>query len=104
MEADGGKTPLARGGSTVSAGSETWVLAGKNMPRSEIVFFSQIIIIFIVVVASVINLSLGNQSTEMWLIMLSTSVGAILPNPSMKRIQSASVVSNNKERAQQKEP
>jgi hypothetical protein len=81
-------TPLSRGGSTVSSrsnGSETWVLGGQNMPRSEIVFFSQIIIIFIVVVASVVNLSIGNQSKEMWLIMLSTSVGAVLPNPSLKR-------------------
>jgi hypothetical protein len=75
--------PLNRGG---SRNSEKWVLGGKILPRSEIVFFCQMVILFIVIVTSIINLSLGAQS-ELWLILLSTSLGAILPNPNLKTIQ-----------------
>jgi hypothetical protein len=75
-------TPLNREG---SHSSEKWVLGGRVLPRSEIVFFCQMVIIFIVIVTSIINLSLGAQS-ELWLILLSTSLGAILPNPNMKAL------------------
>jgi p-aminobenzoyl-glutamate transporter AbgT len=74
-------TPIVRGS---SAGSEAWVFGGKTLPRSEIVFFCQMLILVIVILASVINLSLGAQS-DLWIVLLSTSIGAILPNPNLKR-------------------
>lgn len=63
--------------------SESWVLLGTKLPKAEIVFFSQIIILYIVIITCIVNLSIGNES-EMWLILLSTSLGAILPNPDLK--------------------
>jgi hypothetical protein len=74
-------TSIVRGS---SANSETWVFGGKALPRSEIVFFCQMLILVIVILASVINLSLGAQS-DLWIVLLSTSLGAILPNPNLKR-------------------
>ena len=53
---------------------DKWCICGRAVPRSEIVFLSQTITIFIIVLASVINLSLGHNS-EVWLILLSTSLG-----------------------------
>lgn len=65
--------------------SDNWVLLGRVFPKAEIVFFSQIIILYIIIITCIINLSLGNGS-EMWLILLSTSIGAILPNPKLKSV------------------
>lgn len=66
-----------------STASDSWVFLGTKLPKSEIVFFSQIIILYIVIITCIVNLSIGNES-EMWLILLSTSLGAILPNPDLK--------------------
>lgn len=51
----------------------------------NLVFYAQILIIVIVVVASIVNLSLNStQHTELWVAVLSTSLGAVLPSPKLK--------------------
>jgi len=76
------QTPML---STSSRSSDSWVILGRRLPRGEIVFFCQMIILFTVILTCIINLSLGRES-EMWLILLSTSLGAVLPNPDLKRV------------------
>jgi len=71
--------------STPSQSSDSWVILGHRLPRGEIVFFCQMIILFTVILTCIINLSLGRES-EMWLILLSTSLGAVLPNPDLKGV------------------
>ena len=59
----------------------------KNDHRSPIVFLIQAILIFAVVGASLINLSINRQQDEnnnLWIVLLSSCVGYILPNPSIK--------------------
>ena len=52
----------------------------------DIVFFSQIFIITVVIIASIVNLSLSpTKQTELWVALLSTSLGAVLPSPKLKR-------------------
>lgn len=63
----------------------TWKVFGKKMPKSEIVFFSQIIILYIVIITCIVNLSVGNGESNLWTALLSSSIGYILPNPSVKR-------------------
>jgi hypothetical protein len=53
------------------------------------VFFCQIILIFIVVITSIINLSLyhhssSDSSSSLWIALLSSGLGYLLPNPSLK--------------------
>lgn len=79
MEEQGAQTYLP----SVSQTSQAWVFWGRRLPKAEIVFFSQIIILYIVIITCIINLSIGSQA-DMWLILLSTSLGAILPNPNLK--------------------
>lgn len=55
----------------------------QAFPRKEYVFFSQMVILFIVIVAAIINISISNGKQEVWLILLSTGVGALLPNPKL---------------------
>ena len=75
-----------------TASGERWIVLGKHMPKSEIVFLCQTLVIFTVVISAIINISLGNSS-ETWLVLLSTSVGAVLPNPKLKSM-SKKVVTN----------
>lgn len=63
--------------------SDRWILWGRAVPKSEIVFFTQAFVIFIVIISAIINISLGTKS-DTWLVLLSTSVGAVLPNPKIK--------------------
>jgi hypothetical protein len=58
---------------------------GKRVPRSEIVFFCQIIILYTVIVTSIYNLSRGHQDGHLWTALLSSSLGYLLPNPTIKR-------------------
>ena len=54
---------------------------GKKLPRAEITYFSQIVLIFFIVLTSVVNLSLGTTHQELWLTLLSSAVGVLLPAP-----------------------
>jgi len=53
---------------------------------STSVFFSQIAIIYVVIFAAIINLTLfpeGRQ--ELWITLLSSSIGYLLPSPTIKK-------------------
>jgi hypothetical protein len=67
------------------ASSRRWKWFGMNYPRQEVVFFAQIIIIYAVIIASIINLSIGGGNTNLWTVMLSSCLGYLLPNPSIKK-------------------
>ncbi|VDI68963.1 Hypothetical predicted protein [Mytilus galloprovincialis] len=43
-----------------------WCFFGQNVPKAEIVYFCQMIIVFIIVIAAVVNLSTQNGSIELW--------------------------------------
>ena len=55
--------------------------------KSPIVFAVQTLLIFTVVIAAVINLSINSHddpNSKLWISLLSGCVGYILPNPSIK--------------------
>ena len=54
--------------------------------KSDVVFFSQVILIYIVVICSLINISLGS-SLQLWIILLTSCLGYLLPNPSLKTVK-----------------
>ena len=64
--------------------SSQWKVFGHVFPRAEIVYFSQIILIYIVVLTSLANLSLGRDPDTLWTSLLATSVGILLPQPHIK--------------------
>ncbi len=59
-------------------------LFGRMEPQSCLAFVSQIIILLIVIITSIINISLGVGDEKIWITLLSTSLGVVLPNPSVK--------------------
>ena len=53
----------------------TWFVFGKHIPKREVVFFSQIIILYIVIITAVINLSIQNGDPVLWSSLMSSSIG-----------------------------
>ena len=68
-----------------SRSGESWTFLGQKIAKSETVFFSQIIIIYIVVITCIVNLSLEKGNSNLWTALLSSSLGYLLPNPKIKK-------------------
>lgn len=49
------------------------------------VYMSQIIILYIVIITCIINLSCNNGKNELWVSLLSYSLGCLLPSPKLKK-------------------
>jgi hypothetical protein len=64
--------------------SRGWRLLGNNIPKSEIVFFVQVILIYGVVITSLVNISLGDTQ-ELWVVLLTSCLGYLMPSPSLKQ-------------------
>ena len=61
--------------------SVLWRMFGRRAPRREIVFICQMIIIYVVVGVSLFNLSRGHGADNLWVALLSSCLGYVLPNP-----------------------
>ena len=64
---------------------ERWHLLETRVPKTEIVYFSQIFIVYVIIITPIANLSLQNGSTELWISLLSSCIGHALPNPKLKK-------------------
>jgi len=69
--------------SKTSKSSKLWWIWGGQVPREEIMFFSQIIISYITIVACIINLSLQNGDSNFWSGLLGTCLALLMPNPKL---------------------
>ena len=65
--------------------SDQWPLLGTQVLETEIMYFCQMIIVYIIIITSVVNLSIQNGSTELWISSLSSCIGYALPNPKLKK-------------------
>jgi len=64
-----------------------WRACGHKFPRSEVVFVTQTLILYVVVITSLVNLTIGNEQNTLWTALLSSCLGYMLPNPSIKKSQ-----------------
>ena len=62
-----------------------WQLCGHGVPKNEIVFFCQVIILYSVILISIYNLTKENGDSNLWTALLSSSLGYLLPHPTIKR-------------------
>lgn len=62
----------------------TWQVMGKSIPKQEVVYFTQVLLIYIVVITCIVNLTLQRDDGKIWISLLSGAIGYILPNPSIK--------------------
>ena len=64
--------------------SESIKKFGNKVKKPEIAFVFQVIILYIVIITCIINLSLKNGTSELWVSLLSYSLGCILLSPKIK--------------------
>lgn len=55
----------------------------KRIPKSKVIYFCQVVIIYIVVIASLVNLSLHQENQALWSSLLSACIGYVLPAPQL---------------------
>jgi hypothetical protein len=67
-----------------STHSEWWDVMGSKLPKSEIVYFCQMIVVYVIIFTSIVNLSLQNGKNELWITLLSSAIGYALPSPTLK--------------------
>ena len=48
-------------------------------------FLCQVVMLYTVIVVSIYILTVGHGDSTLWITLLSSSLGSLLPNPSMKR-------------------
>ena len=65
--------------------ADGWYISGRECPKEEIVFRCQVIILYTVIVVSIYNLTVAHDDSTLWTALLSSSLGYLLPNPSLKR-------------------
>ncbi len=63
----------------------SWILCNQHLPRSEIGFFTQTILVFLIVIVSISCLIIAKtcEETTVWVAILSSSVGYMLPAPKL---------------------
>lgn len=88
LEEDDPPTSEERSQSATTLASRStrhWSFFGRKVPKEEIVFFCQIVILYTVIVWSFYNLTADNSKKDIWITLLSSSIGYILPHPTLKR-------------------
>lgn len=49
-----------------------------------IIFIAQVVLLFVVVITSLVNLSIDNGNTNLWTMVLTSCLGYMMPNPRFK--------------------
>lgn len=57
----------------------------KICPKSVAVYITQMVVILGVVIAAIINLSYNTENREVWISLLASNLGYVLPNPKLNR-------------------
>jgi hypothetical protein len=61
-----------------------WVTCEKKTPRSKVVLLSQVVILYTVIIVSIYNLTAQSQNSTLWMALLSSCLGYLLPSPTIK--------------------
>ena len=72
-------------------GQLEWTLFGSKFSRTALVFLCQVIILYISIITCFINLTVRNGPNELWITVLSLSLGALLPSPKVRKSKIAAV-------------
>ena len=65
--------------------TQKWRWCGEKYPKQEIIFCAQTILVYTVCISAIANLSYGTSNPSLLRCLLSSCIGYMLPNPSVKR-------------------
>lgn len=54
------------------------------MPKNQVTYMTQVVLVYGIIAVSLSQLILQSSERELWLILLSTSIGYVLPSPRLK--------------------
>ena len=78
------ETEITSTAPTWSTDSPRWSFGKKQVPKAEIVFFTQALIVFTVIVSCIYNLSKAERTDEtLWSTLLASCLGYMLPSPTL---------------------
>ena len=60
---------------------KNWKCCGGKVPQTEIVYFTQITILYIIIIVCIFNLSYKTENKDLWIALLSYCLGCLLPSP-----------------------
>lgn len=61
-----------------------WSWCGTRVPKNQVTYMTQVILVYGIIAVSLAQLILQSTDRELWLVLLSTSVGYVLPSPRLK--------------------
>ena len=68
---------------SLSSHGGRWNVFGSDVPKEEIVFFTQVILIYVIAITSIVNLTMDAKNDTLWTSLLSASLGYMLPAPQL---------------------
>ena len=68
---------------SMSSHGGRWNVFGSDVPNEEIVFFTQIILIYVIAITSIVNLTMEAKNDTLWTSLLSASLSYMLPAPQL---------------------
>jgi len=71
-------------GLQMSTESNYWTTCCGRVRKDQFVFFSQIIIAYIVIITSLVNITFTSENICLWASIASSTIGYLLPSPSLK--------------------
>jgi lipoprotein signal peptidase len=73
---------------------ESWSIFARNIQKEQIIYFTQIFIVYTVIIAAIINLALSETPCSIWGTILSGTVGYILPAPKIRKKKNGPLLPN----------
>ena len=64
----------------------SWKFCNFTLPRSEVIFFTQVFIVLIIILTSIVKISLYEitcEEMQIWIALMSSAVGYVLPSPKL---------------------
>lgn len=71
-----------------------WIVCCNELPKKEVIFFVQVVIIYIVILSCIVNLSLQLGNQALWSSLLSGCLGYILPSPKFSKKRNDALLRN----------
>jgi hypothetical protein len=65
-----------------------WTLCCTKAPKDEIIYCCQLAVAIIIIIIGLANITFTDNDTCLWSILVSGSVGYLLPNPRIQRDES----------------
>ena len=72
---------------SLSSRGGRWNVFGSDVPKEEIVFFTQVILIYVIAITSIVNLTMEAKHETLWTSLLSASLGYMLPAPQLNNLR-----------------